>query len=395
MSPDDTNALLRQLDAVDPGTPPVGHLLTAGKVAQRRQRRTVIAGTAAATAVIVGGGAVATQVLTSPSDTNRRDITATQGLDTPPGTRLVGLGRVAVAVPDTWATNAASCNTPIRDTYYFPFPQDCQAAAQPDVSSIAISNTENAEATPVVPDLQRDGTVDGHDVLSSGVICTPGQNEPCFESFGIPDLDTWFTVRIPRSENAITTIEAIRDSLTVLRDSHTTVPFVPYGTEEQVTTAMREAGLVTEVEYTTCPATADCVPGLTGTSPEVGTAVREGSTVTLTVLRLDGEGAGSNDDILVGPRRDLAIGETGPMTLWLHCGLHYIKVGDEVWQTEPRGDSGPPLGWPELLPGYATRTDADTITFTSDQIDERIVFHPFKSDGQEAATEVPEEAVCY
>lgn len=394
MNDDPTPTLLRHLDTLAPGTPPVGTLLSAGKAAKRRQRRTVITGTVAATALIIGGGAVATQTLNPDADRTRQDITATQTLDTPPGTRLVGLGRVAVAVPDKWAANDASCNTPIRDTYYFPYPQDCQSGIQPDVSSIAISTTENAEATPVVFDLQRDGTVEGYDVLSSGLICTPGQGEACYEAFGIRELDTWFTVRVPRSDNATDIIEAIRDSLRVLPEDYTTVPFIPYGTEQQVTTAMAEAGLTTEVEYTTCPATADCLMGVTDITPAVGTALPAESTVTITVLRADEPNA--QDDTLVGPNRGLAVGETGSMSLWLHCGLEYVMVGDRVWQTEARGDAGPPPGWPEQLPGTATRTSEDTITFTSDLIDEQIIFRPYqpKTPGDDPNA-FPEEAICY
>jgi hypothetical protein len=394
MTHDDTPTLLRHLDTMDPGTPPVGHLLTAGRAAKRRQRRAVIAGTAAATTLIVGGGAVATQVINSGADTNRQDITAAQGLDVPPGTRLVGLGRVAIAVPDEWAANAASCNTPIRNTYYFPHPQDCQIAARPGVSSVAISTAENAPNMPRVPDIQRDGTVDGYDVLSSGLICTSRQSASCLEAFGIPDLDAWFTVRVPRSDDATDTTEAIRDSLRVLPNDYTTIPFVPYGTEEQVTAAMREAGLAAEVEYAECPANANCVSGVTGVEPAIGTAMRDGSTVTLTVLT--NQTGPEADDTLVGPRRDLSIGEAGPMTLWLHCGLEYIMVGDKVWRTDPRGDAGPPIGWPEQLTGTATRTGQDTITFTSDHIDEQVVFYPYKPEtpGDEPNT-LPDEAVCY
>lgn len=384
----------RLLNDIPVGNPPIGDLLAAGHAAKRRQRRTVIAGTVAATVLIIGGGAVATQVVNPTSDTNHQNMTAAQALDSPPGTRLVGLGRVVVAVPDGWAANYASCNTPIRDTYYFPYPQDCQSGIHPDVSSIAISTTENAEATPVVFDLQRDGTVDGYDVRSSGLICTPGQGESCYETFGIPDLDTWFTVRVPRSDNATDTIEAIRDSLRVLPEDYTTVPFIPYGTEQQVTTAMREAGLTTEIEYTTCPATADCVTGVSDITPAVGTALPADSTVTITVLRADQPKA--QDDTLVGPNRGLAVGETGPMSLWLHCGLEYVKVGDRVWQTEARGDVGPPPGWPEQLPGTATRTSEDTITFISDLIDEQIIFRPYEPTTPGGDPNAyPEEAICY
>lgn len=391
---DPTPTLLARLDGLALGAPPVDTLLTAGQVARRRRRRTAVAGTVAVTVLVIGGGAVAGQLVGIADESTREDVATADALEPPAGTRLVGLGRVAVAVPDDWDANAASCNTPLRDTYYFPHPQDCQSAVQPEVSSIAISTGQDAGTTPLLPDIQRDGTVGGHDVLSSGVICTPQRGEPCFEVFGIRDLDVWFTVRVPRGESAADTIEAIRDSLTVLPGGYTTVPFVPYGTEAQVAEATEEAGLSVDVEYIDCPDTGLCVDGVSDISPAVGTALTTGSTVTVTVIGVPPTAKG--DETPVGRDRGLAVGETGPMTLWLHCGLEYVMVGDEVWEAADPQPAALPHGWPEQLPGTATRTDTDTITFVSDQIDDQIVFHPYEPTEPGAdPSAFPEEAVCY
>lgn len=281
---DATPTLLRQLDALAPGVPPVDTLLEEGRAARRRRRRTAVVGSVAATAVIAVGAGVVVRVVGPVDDTTGPDVTATEELDVPPGTRLVGLGRVAVAVPDDWEANAASCNTPFRDTYWFPYPQDCQSINRRQVSSVAISTVQNAESTPRLPDIQDDGTVDGHEVLGSGPICAPGNGEPCFEVFGVPDLDVWFTVRVPQTDAAAGTMEAIRDSLTVLPDGYTTVPFVPYRDVDQVAFAVRDAGLVPEVEHVECPDTGYCANGVSDVTPAVGTAVSSGSVVTVTVI---------------------------------------------------------------------------------------------------------------
>ncbi len=92
-----------------------------------------------------------------------------------------------------------------------------------------------------------------------------------------------------------------------------------------------------------------------------------------------------------GPNNALAVGESGPMTLYLHCGLQYVSVGGELWETTPRGNGNPPVGLPQRLAGTATRTDTKTIVFTSDQLtalygsdlgNDQIVFHPAPSSAQ-------------
>jgi hypothetical protein len=87
----------------------------------------------------------------------------------------------------------------------------------------------------------------------------------------------------------------------------------------------------------------------------------------------------------VAPNKALAVGESGPVMLYLHCGLQYVSVGGRLWETAPRGNGNPPVGLPQRLSGTATRTGAKTIVFTSDRLaalhgadlgSDRIVFHP-------------------
>lgn len=223
-----------------------------------------------------------------------KEVTPSGGGDT----RLVGIGRVAVAIPAAWASNDASCNAPIRDTYFFPYPQDCVGAARPGVSSVAIADGGFAETGTMLRNLTAAEEIAGHQVRAAEAVCQTTPNGPCRQTFGIPDLDAYFTVTIPEdgSGNASAEIAAIRASLTVLPDDQVAVPFVPDRDEDAVATALRQAGLSVTVEHTPCPAGADCVAGVVNIRPAEGSVVPVDSTVTLTVYHARGL-------FIPGPRR--------------------------------------------------------------------------------------------
>lgn len=279
--------ILDDLDNLPVGRPPIGDLLAGGKAAERRQRRTLIAGIAAATLLVIGGGAVATQAITGTDGQRGDDTLIADGSDpTVDGdTRFVGIDGAYVTVPANWGSNDASCNTPIRDTYYFPYGQDCQVGIHPRVSSVAIS----AEG-PQVEGVQFNGRLrpadelGGHEVLESPTTCELSDPGACTQAFAIPDMDAYFYVTVWSDDGGHEAVRQIRESLTLLDTDQTIVPFTPYGTEPQVVNALEEAGLDVEVERTTCPPTASCLPGVTDIEPAVGTVVPTGSNVTVTVL---------------------------------------------------------------------------------------------------------------
>jgi hypothetical protein len=73
----------------------------------------------------------------------------------------------------------------------------------------------------------------------------------------------------------------------------------------------------------------------------------------------------------------LDVGSTAPLLVGSHCGVQYTRIDGETWRTALRDDSGgnAPDGWPIQISGEATRTDARTVVFTSDDIPEALTFH--------------------
>lgn len=289
---DKTPATLDRLwDDIATGHAPIGDLITAGRAARRRKRHTTLAGVAAVAALIVGGGLVAETVLNDHDasiDSHDPPIgVGSSGQRAIDSRRLVGIGRVVIAVPSKWSSNDASCNTPFHNTYFFPYPQDCQLAFRPAVSSVAITGRTFTESRTSSRHLETDGEVGGHEVRASKAVCETTPNGPCRQTFGIPDLDAYFTVTIPQdgSHNATAQIAAIRASLAVLPDHQAVVPFTSSGDETDVTQALEAAGLSVTVNRTTCLPSDVCVsPGVVDITPVVGTVVPTGTTVTVTVL---------------------------------------------------------------------------------------------------------------
>jgi hypothetical protein len=255
-------------------------LLTSGRAASRRRRRRGLAAAAAATvAVVVAAGFVGSEVLTS-GDRGDDLVAAT------PGTRLVGIGQAAVEVPAAWADGAATCNSPFKDTAFFPWPQDCVGRSS-YVSSVAITSGGFTETGTRLSDLEPAGHVEGHRVVADTAACAVGQTESCAQVFGIPDLDAYFTVIVREDVDggAKNQVDAIRSSLTVLPDDQTTLPFVPpLGSVSQTRAALEAAGLAVVVEQQTCPPNASCVGGVVSTTPAAGSVVATGSTVTIHVM---------------------------------------------------------------------------------------------------------------
>ncbi len=284
--------LLEDLDKTPVGDAPIGHLLSGGQAAKQRRRRATMAGGIAATALVVGGGTIAGQALTGHDDqpadeplvadgSTDRDRSGDRALG---DTHLVGIGKVVITVPEGWKSNAASCNTPVRDTYYFPYPQDCVAAAKPRMSSVAIAAGAFPEAGIRLGGLRPAGQLDGHEVVESIAICQQSLPGLCTQTFGIPDLNAYFRVNVQSDDGGANLVSRIRKSLTLLDADQTVVPFVPNGTPEELVDALHRARLTVVVNSDTCPPTAGCGAGVTSIEPTVGSVAPVGSTVTVTVL---------------------------------------------------------------------------------------------------------------
>lgn len=284
----------RLLDRIPVAPPPVADIVVAGHAARRRRRHVLLAGTSALVVLAVGG-TLGLQALPQPNqDVGVDEALPAGGAAGPdPGAtsisgdiRLVGIGGAYVLVPRNWGSNDASCNTPIRDTVYFPYPQDCISAARPRVSSVAIATDAFPEAGIRLDGLQAAGELDGHRIVQNSATCELSDPGACAQTFGIPDLNAYFHVTVQPDDGGEDTLTRIRESLALLGADQTIVPFVPRGSVDDLRRAMTDAGLEVEVKQTTCPPSAGCVAGVTDISPAVGTVVPRGSTVTITVLDL-------------------------------------------------------------------------------------------------------------
>jgi len=73
----------------------------------------------------------------------------------------------------------------------------------------------------------------------------------------------------------------------------------------------------------------------------------------------------------------LEVGETGELSLFVHCGLRYARIDGGTWETTPRGGASAPDGWPDALTATATRIDRDTVVVaTTPYVEGWIVFEP-------------------
>lgn len=111
-----TELMERSGDQVSVGPPPMEEMY-AGAARRRRRRRSVVAA-AASVVVLATGGAAALGgdrgwELPGAADATREPAPV---VPPPEGMRWVGLGPVAVAVPQEWGTNELRCGTPVRDT---------------------------------------------------------------------------------------------------------------------------------------------------------------------------------------------------------------------------------------------------------------------------------------
>jgi hypothetical protein len=267
MSPQPPTVLDELWESIPTGPAPVDDLVNRGRARRHRRRLGVVGGAAAL--------AIAAVVTLSMAPWTHGD--EDHVLTPPPGTRYVGIGRVVVAVPEDWADGAASCNSPTRDTVFFPWPQDCALGGRPGVSSLAISSLPFQETGASRAEMKVTTEVDGNPVLESGATCTRSDPGICRQSFGIPDLHAFFTVTSV-SPNGVS---AIRGSLRVLPDGQSTVPFVTKWGDWRA--AFRQVGLEVRVRHQPCPGSSTCL-GPFATTPAAGHVVPTGSTVTIEVL---------------------------------------------------------------------------------------------------------------
>lgn len=233
------------------------------------------------------------------------DEEATSFPSPPDGSRWVGSGQVVVAVPDWWTTGETQCYAPVEDTVYFDSGAmgDCPETPTPaevrEVSALAVLDARTGYGEKEVRGMSPVAEVDGREVLERED-CERWFEGVCRHLFAVPSEGVVFAVTI--AEEGDGSYQEIRDSLRTLPDDLTTVPLATAGgwtptwgaeprAADALVEALEDAGLRVEIETEEVPEeespNADYVsfpPGsLLDVSPELGSVIEVGGTVTVTV----------------------------------------------------------------------------------------------------------------
>jgi hypothetical protein len=240
------------------------------------------ASTAVAAAIVVTFASFGPDREATPA---RPQPVASPDVSRPPGTRLVGLGHVAVAVPKQWATNRTHCGTPQKDTVVIdqPVVELCAAPRPRGVDSATIAGGRPHDGVPASP-----SQISGVTVRRTPTTCTEKNFGPgvlCTGSIYVPSENVSIVVASSRRP----VVERLLEDVYVM-PARTAVPgFMLYSVRAQEKSgqryvrALRELGLQPEVRLT---GDSGWPSGfVSGVSPGVGTMVRPGETVTVEVSR--------------------------------------------------------------------------------------------------------------
>lgn len=291
---DEVGAVLRRAgDQIEVGPAPVPLLLEKGHRARRRRSVVVVGGCVAATLAVTGGVAVAVGLASRQPNTDASahhsvdPVTPARptptgsgpaGVTVPPGTRLVAFDGIGVAVPAAWSTNDAACQNAFADTVVIGENPgiDCGFYVPSGVVSSAhlVPRRVLDRRGDVLGEVAARGAVAGNPYVryrTHAIACNGAQCHEFAGAVRFDDRDVAIWVESPSRQ----TIDAILGSVFILPRGYGAVPI--NATPHLLTRlgfAVRE-----QVQYRP-----RLIPGwLLRTSPEVGSIVPTGSSVTLTL----------------------------------------------------------------------------------------------------------------
>lgn len=351
MTDHDLDQLMERLgDRTPVGPPPLAVIREGAQRAARR--RLVVAGVAAAAVLAVIGGTVLAGGLGGSGEGPGRggDVVAPdEGFTPPSGTRLVGIGHLAVAVPEEWGTNETRCGTPMKDTVVLDQGAICLAGIprRTGIESVEIldgwwgglgsrSDVETQSVEVAGQPAERTATT-----CSERPFVETSEQPLCRALLYFPELD----VSVLADSSSADARRQVNQLLSWVRwvDDRVAVPGIaninmdvqmeePEGhAGRQYAATLRELGLAVESVSESRPG---MKPGLVlGVEPAPGTMLEPGSVVTITVV---GEPEGPAEEISVG------LNSIGPGDSMDYRGLEdaeirsgrgriVVPVGGELW----------------------------------------------------------------
>jgi hypothetical protein len=257
---------------------------------------------------------------------------------TPPGTRLVGAGHAAIAVPVEWGTNKTYCGVPQQDTVVIDVAviEACLSRRPRGIDSVDIW-----DGPPPSPDYNTDDVtvIDGVPAERQKTICAPdSRGRPlCFGTIYLRSLGVGF---MAASSTSRAEVDRILGWIKILPDL-IGVPSVNKirmdeqgGAQATYVDVLDRAGLTAEIHTRTVPGSP--AGYILDVSPPPGTMVRPATVVTVTVVA---EPRGPADEVDVGINsvhwpeevyHDLTDAQ-------IRAGATIrLEVGDQIW-TYARG----------------------------------------------------------
>ena len=284
-APNSSPSLEELWDDIPTGYAPVADLIRGGRRVRWLRRAAAVVG-AAAVAVVVAGIGFAGDLVGSAGG-HRQQLVASAPV-VPDGTRLVGAGRVALAVPEDWVSGGADgCLAVDNDADLTrPLPRSdvhCPSGGQYSSVSVARLDTDGGYARRFATARRE---VDGVEVLTGQGDCMD-TGYCVFSSYPtylvVPSENVVFSVFGPERDQP--TLDAIVNSIRVLPAGYTTVPSVDRLPVDEAQQVLQAAGFSVELTTSSCGPNDLCArPELgkaLGTDPEAGSVISKGSAITL------------------------------------------------------------------------------------------------------------------
>lgn len=282
MNEEQATRLLERLgDQVPVGPPPTSAVVGLGRRRRRRHRALAVVATSAAVVVaVIAPGVIhlrSEQDLAVPLADGTSAGPTTPAPTTPPGTRLVGLGSVAVSVPSGWATNDVGCGGPRSDTVVFDLDgltetQSCLLPVPPDVQWLDLYTADPRDIETFLGDDAQAVDVDGAAALREPTDCDLSNGyRHCSAALGLPDLGVLMVAH--GTDHSV--VDDILDSAQLLREGYVSAPSLVGLADTKAAGLVAAAGLTMSepCQHQGCDDT------IASQSPEAGTVVSAGSDV--------------------------------------------------------------------------------------------------------------------
>ncbi|GAB2757192.1 PASTA domain-containing protein [Nocardioides pakistanensis] len=319
------NLLERSAERISIGAPPVSEMLVRADRLRRRRSTTRAVVAAAAVVAVIGGTALVAAQGSDPSGGSLDGPADTQPAEPiPAGTRLVGIGHSAIAVPEDWATNALRCGTATEPTVVVDVTviETCGWLSPEVFDNVWVEQGVNRNMFSPAEDFEIDGVAAQRDETS----CTAygDRVRQCSGTVFVPSANASYRAQAAtkqRVEEILSWIHIVPDRVAVPGFGPANMDHQDDDAGEHYRAELQAAGL--QVEVITEPRPGFKPGYVLGVSPGPGTMVEPGDVVSMTEIA---EPRGPADEVHV------EVNSVGPGDSMDYRGLsdEQIRAGAEI-----------------------------------------------------------------